>query len=114
MNYDISFLINTSINVNNDAHVWCNRGTNDFNCNCNKYYALQKHTEPFEHLDLSCLKGGEAFSESCWVVSKLDIYSFFVIVVYFSLDLTLCSVYNTKCAFDTVHPVRTSGSKKFL
>ena len=67
MDYDISFLINISINVNNDVHVWCNTGMNDFSCNCNKYYALQKHVETFGQLDLLCLEGGAAFSESCWV-----------------------------------------------
>ena len=64
MDYDISFLINTSINVNNDVHVWCNRGTDDFNCDFNKYNTLQKRVEPFDHLDLLCLKGEAAFSES--------------------------------------------------
>ena len=38
-----------------------------FNCNCNEYCTLQTRVEPFDHLDLSCLKGGAAFSESCWV-----------------------------------------------
>ena len=71
MGYDISFLINTSINVNNDVHVCCNRATNDFNCNFNKDNTLQKRVKPFDHLDLLCLKGGAAFSESCWVGKQI-------------------------------------------
>ena len=67
MDYGISFLINTSINVNNDVHVWCNRATTDFYCNCNDYDTKQKRVELFGYLDLLCLKGGAASSKSCWV-----------------------------------------------
>ena len=67
MDYDINILINKSIIVNNDVHVWCNWAVNDFYCNYKEYDAIQKRVELFGHLNLSCLKGGAAFSKSCWV-----------------------------------------------
>ena len=88
--------INTSINVNNDVHVWCNRGMNDFNCNCNKYYAWQN---VWNHLATwtSCVwREGQLSPKAVGWVSKLDIWSFFLWLLFTSAWVWLSAQFRTQ------------------